>query len=166
MADPLTGEITLTLLHPTSGAPIQSWTFRGEDVLKIGRAQDNDIVLRSEVVSRYHAELRRAAGGWDLHGLGSNGTFIDGERIAQRRIEDGQTFVLAPTGPAIGFRYGAAAHNTMSQTMHIGFASMFALSVDENKKTTQVAEIAESDYFQRLQSKLAALRAPKPGPES
>src|SRR5712672_100760 len=97
-------EITLTLLHPTSGAPIQSWSFRDEAVIRIGRASDNEVVIRSDVVSRYHAELRRRDGAWDLVGLGSNGTFINGERITQIRLTDGQAFVLAPTGPTIGFR--------------------------------------------------------------
>ena len=160
-----TSEITLTLLHPTSGASIQCWTFRDEKVLKIGRAQDNDVVLRSEVVSRHHAELRRDGDGWVLFGLGSNGTFVSHERITQHRLADGEMFVLAPTGPIIGFRYGESAENMLQQTMHAGFGSMFALAVDEHKKTTQVAQIAETDYFQRLQSKVATMRAPKPNPD-
>ena len=158
-------EITLTLLHPTSGASIQCWTFSGGNVLKIGRAQDNDVVLRSEVVSRYHAELRHDGDGWVLFGLGSNGTFVNHDRITQHRLADGEVFVLAPTGPIIGFRYGESAANMLTQTMHAGFAPLFALAVDEDKKTTQVAQIAESDYFQRLQSKVATMRAPRSNPD-
>ena len=156
-------EITLTLLHPTSGAPIQSWSFRDEAVVRLGRASDNEVVIRSEVVSRYHAELRRRDDGWDLIGLGSNGTFISGERINEIRLADGQSFVLAPTGPTIGFRFGAGAQDVMEQTMHIKFLPTMGLTVDEKKKTMQVTEITESDYFQRLQAKLAALRAGKTG---
>jgi pSer/pThr/pTyr-binding forkhead associated (FHA) protein len=157
------GEITLTLLHPTSGAPIQSWSFRDEAIIRIGRASDNEVVIRSDVVSRYHAELRRHETEWDLVGLGTNGTFVNGERITQFRLTDGQAFVLAPTGPTLGFRFGRPAQDVMEQTMHIKFLPNMGLAVDEKKKTMQVAEITESDYFQRLQAKLAALRAGKAG---
>ena len=160
------GEITLTLLHPTSGAPIQSWSFRDKAIIRIGRASDNEVVIRSDVVSRYHAELRRREMDWELVGLGSNGTFVDGARITQVALSDGQSFVLAPTGPTIGFRFGNPTQDLMQQTTHIKFLPSMGLSVDEKKKTMQVAEITESDYFQRLQSKLSALRAGKTEPDA
>src|SRR5438094_8879880 len=112
------GEITLTLLHPTSGAPIQSWSFRDKAVIRIGRASDNEVVLRSDVVSRRHAELRRGEAEWELVGLGSNGTFVSGEPITQTCLVDGQVFVLAPTGPAIGFRLGGVQDVTQ-QTIDV-----------------------------------------------
>ena len=159
------GEITLTLLHPTSGAPIQSWTFRQEAVIRIGRAADNEVSVRSEVVSRYHAELRRRESQVVLVGLGSNGTFVDGNRITEIELADGQSFVLAPTGPTISFRFGGAnAQDRMEQTMHIKSVPM-GMAIDEKKKATQVAEITESDYFQRLQTKLTTLRTNKKEPD-
>ena len=45
----------------------QSWTMVG-DVLTIGRAQDNDVVLDDPQVSRYHARLLRRA--LHTHGQG------------------------------------------------------------------------------------------------
>jgi len=36
------------------------------DVISLGRAEDNDIVIRSKIVSRYHARLERANGGYQL----------------------------------------------------------------------------------------------------
>src|SRR6185369_13849623 len=139
------GEITLTLLHPTSGAPIQSWSFRNEAVVRIGRAADNEVVVRSDVVSRYHAELRRKDSQWELIGLGANGTFVGGDRITQTPLADGQAFVLAPTGPTIGFRFGGSAPDLMQQTMHINFMPALGMAVDEKKKADQVAEITQSD---------------------
>jgi ABC transport system ATP-binding/permease protein len=52
-------------------------------VLRIGRADDNDVVVADLSVSRWHAELRRAAGGgFQLTDLGShNGTFVNGQRL-------------------------------------------------------------------------------------
>jgi ABC-type multidrug transport system ATPase subunit len=52
-------------------------------VLRIGRSDDNDVVVPDLRVSRYHAELRRALGGdYEITDLGShNGTFVNGQRI-------------------------------------------------------------------------------------
>ena len=52
-------------------------------VLRIGRADDNDVVVSDLRVSRWHAELRRApGGGYEITDLGShNGTFVNGQRI-------------------------------------------------------------------------------------
>ncbi len=48
-------------------------------MIGIGRAPDNDGALAGDVVSRHHAELRRRGAEWELIGLGSNGTFVEGE---------------------------------------------------------------------------------------
>lgn len=53
-----------------------------EDVVTIGRAVENDLIVTSRRVSREHARLRRK--GWRvlLEDVGStNGTFLNGERI-------------------------------------------------------------------------------------
>ncbi|NBD36505.1 MAG: protein kinase, partial [Chloroflexi bacterium] len=51
-------------------------------VLRIGRAADNDVVLRDEKVSRHHAEIRTDRRGSVLVDLDStNGTFLNGQRL-------------------------------------------------------------------------------------
>lgn len=53
---------------------------------RIGSAEDNDLVLKSDVVSRHHAEIRIAENGetW-LRDMGSsNGTFVNGERLKRQ----------------------------------------------------------------------------------
>lgn len=54
--------------------------------LRIGRADDNDIVLADLSVSRHHAELRNADGGrYEVLDLDShNGTFLNGARVTAR----------------------------------------------------------------------------------
>lgn len=58
---------------------------------RIGRADDNDIVIPDLLVSRYHAELRHSRGGFEIVDLGSgNGVFVDGVRVQRRaRLQDG-----------------------------------------------------------------------------
>jgi pSer/pThr/pTyr-binding forkhead associated (FHA) protein len=93
--------ITLTLLHPIKFTPIQSWKFDKESVIRIGRATDNNVVLYSAVVSRYHVELRRSGLQWKIISLGTNGTYLKGNPITQITAEDGVVFSLARSGPQI-----------------------------------------------------------------
>src|SRR2546426_4387589 len=63
----------------------------------LGRSRDNTIVLQDEHASRHHAQIVRDEDRWVLHDLGTlNGTFINGQRIAQPTpLEDGQIVGIA-----------------------------------------------------------------------
>ena len=57
--------------------------------LTIGRTPENDIALTWDPhVSRVHAELSRAGGGWivDDDGLSRNGTWVNGDKLLRRRL--------------------------------------------------------------------------------
>ena len=71
--------ITLTLLHPLKSIPVQEWSFKPNSEIRIGRANDNDVVLYSAVVSRHHLEIKQSGSDWVLISLGANGTFINGK---------------------------------------------------------------------------------------
>jgi len=82
----MSGKQTPKLTDPTGRAHALS-----DDVSKIGRAVENEIVVSSKRVSREHACVRRE--GWRvvLEDLGSaNGTFLNGERIHETmQLRDG-----------------------------------------------------------------------------
>jgi Protein of unknown function (DUF3662)/FHA domain len=51
-------------------------------IVRIGRASDNDVVIASPRVSRYHAQVRWVESWWLVYDLDStNGTWVDGERV-------------------------------------------------------------------------------------
>lgn len=93
--------ITLSLLHPVNKTPVQHWTFEADAVIRIGRSMDNDVVLYSAVVSRHHVELRQTGQGWTIMSLGTNGTYLEDQRIEQIPVEDGIIIRLARSGPNI-----------------------------------------------------------------
>ena len=92
--------------------PVQSWTFDKEPVIRIGRSVNNDVVLYSAVVSRHHVELRQTPSGWEIHNIGINGTFLAGQRIEKRAVQDGLVIRLARSGPNIQI-------NVVSQTKEL-----------------------------------------------
>ena len=109
--------ITLTLLHPLQAVPIQSWTFRDESSVKIGRATNNEVVLYSAVVSRHHVEIRKSAENeWEVVNIGSNGTYIDGKRVEQTKAIDGMIFRLASSGPKILIKIEAESDKDQSSS--------------------------------------------------
>ena len=65
---------TTDLAFPVEGA-----------VVTIGRADDNAIQLPDETVSKHHAALRPAEGGWSIEDLGSaNGVFVNDKQVVPR----------------------------------------------------------------------------------
>jgi eukaryotic-like serine/threonine-protein kinase len=93
--------ITLTLLHPVQSTPVQSWSFEHNPVVRIGRAVDNEVVLYSAVVSRYHVEIRFNGNFWEVVNLGTNGTYLDGKKVHQAKLTSGSIMRLARSGPNI-----------------------------------------------------------------
>ncbi len=115
--------ITLTLLHPLQSTPVQTWTFQQEPVVRIGRAADNQVVLYSAVVSRYHVEIQISGSDWKVVNLGTNGTYISGKRIEQQTVEDGMVIRLARSGPMIQIRLNQNAATPAPQTAAEAFRS-------------------------------------------
>jgi pSer/pThr/pTyr-binding forkhead associated (FHA) protein len=63
---------------------------------RIGALDDNDIVLSSTTVSRYHAEIVARAGRIEISDLRSrNGTRVNGQVIQQSPIRAGDRIAIA-----------------------------------------------------------------------
>jgi len=61
----------------------------------IGRGLSNDIILEDTRVSRHHAQLRYRARRFWITDLGStNGTFVNGERVSETALRDGDVVSL------------------------------------------------------------------------
>ena len=77
------------LVLDNDGKPAEKISLTRDPVV-VGRLSTNDVVLSDSNVSRRHAELRRAEGGWVLRDLGStNGTVVNGKTVNEHRLSDG-----------------------------------------------------------------------------
>jgi len=64
----------------------------------IGRSSANVIRVKDPTASRFHAQVRREAGGYALHSIGSSGTRINGRRVAAPQLlDDGDEIEIAYT---------------------------------------------------------------------
>jgi pSer/pThr/pTyr-binding forkhead associated (FHA) protein len=62
----------------------------------IGRDRLNAVVVRDPTASRFHAEIRREAGGHVLHPHGSSGTLVNGRPLGSpERLKDGDRIEIA-----------------------------------------------------------------------
>ena len=66
------------------------------------------MILYSSVVSRYHVELHRHSGYWEIVNIGANGTYIDEVQIDKQRITNGIIIRLATTGPRLQIFLGSS----------------------------------------------------------
>ena len=90
-------------------APDKTWEILLlDDSYSIGRTTGNDLILEYPKTSRNHAVVERKGRDFILRDLNStNGTRVDGDRIEQHRLQNGDTFQIGPT--QIVFKSGFTA---------------------------------------------------------
>ncbi len=142
---------------------MQVWTFPdSESVIRIGRSNDNQVVLYSAVVSRHHVELHRVGAGWEMTNLGTNGTYLDGKRVTQVAVTDGAVIRLARSGPNLQIRLSETAldelnHNPMLTRMsHSG--------QDASHVTTEITGQTYSENMANHPSESVKLDVPQQVP--
>jgi ABC-type multidrug transport system ATPase subunit len=70
----------------------------GAQVLRIGRAPENDMVITDLRVSRQHAELRSAGGTYEIVDVGSrSGTYVNGQRVERSPIGPDDIIGIGPS---------------------------------------------------------------------
>ena len=153
------GRINIHLLDSSTGQSIQSWRFQDRLLIRIGRSEENQIVITDPSVSRFHAELQYQGEYWQVVNFGKNGTLMGGKSVSQARIEDHMTFRLGSSGPLFRFGWREVKFEEMNTISGVSFLPSPAIRIDEVQKDLQVKEIAESEYFQQLQRVSQKLRS-------
>jgi pSer/pThr/pTyr-binding forkhead associated (FHA) protein len=87
------------------------------DVITIGRAPSNDVVIDDPTVSAQHASLTKSPGGYRLRDLGStNGTQINGISIADAELKDGTEIRF---GYVTGVFWDATPKSDQAKELHV-----------------------------------------------
>ncbi|GLY87709.1 FHA domain-containing protein [Actinoallomurus iriomotensis] len=106
-ADPIGYQPTHGTPPPRAPMPTMSGQYReptkvrnlgGQQVLRIGRAPENDMVVADLRVSRQHAELRSSGGTYELVDVGSrSGTYVNGQRVERAIIGPNDIIGIGPS---------------------------------------------------------------------
>jgi soluble lytic murein transglycosylase-like protein len=87
-------------------------------ITRVGRSPDNDVVIDDGRVSAYHLEIQKLESGYRLCDLGStNGTYLNGERVAEATVEDLCCIRLGADGPELRFALGAPPAADLNRTV-------------------------------------------------
>ena len=96
------GDGTMIITNPkitvmVDGKPGQVYAL-GMGTTSIGRSPDNDIHIPEERVSRKHAQIAFGPGGYAIYDLNSeNGTYVNGNRIREHFLMDGDLVLIGTT---------------------------------------------------------------------
>lgn len=73
--------------------------------ISVGRHPSCDVRFPSEcgTISRQHAKIIREWNQFRLTDLSANGTFVNGKKINQIHLKDGDVITIAPNGPKVSF---------------------------------------------------------------
>ncbi len=113
------------------------------EVVTIGRAGDNDIIVSSGSVSGKHAEMHRISGGYELVDLGStNGMKVDGVRQMRVSLISGMVVKLGDV--EFGFTLSDEELASLAAEATSGFAS------DSFNKTSAADSLEHQNDFPTL----------------
>jgi pSer/pThr/pTyr-binding forkhead associated (FHA) protein len=157
---PLPLEVTIQLLDPAYRRPVKTWKFVDRKSIRIGRGDDVDVEISDAYVSRVHAELLHRDGQWNLISRGRNGVLVGSQTITELPCSGEIVFRLGSAGPSLRFNT-AAVMEAASATLCFTADANPLLHLDETKLQDEVAQIANDDYFQKLQQKVKELRRQK-----
>jgi pSer/pThr/pTyr-binding forkhead associated (FHA) protein len=75
------------------------------DTVSIGRNPSNDLCFPADltIVSRKHAEIVREGNQFRLISQGANGTFVNGKKVTEVFLKDGDVLEFADGGPKVSF---------------------------------------------------------------
>ena len=90
--------------------PPGGWSFAAGQTVQIGRHSENDVVLKSDWVSRFHLTLFHDGERWHCASLGTNGTYCDGQPVTHVELESETVLELGRQGPKLRFETQAASH--------------------------------------------------------
>jgi len=140
-------EATLVVVDPNGRrirVPLFPFPFR------MGRAPDNNLVLRDTRVSRNHAQIARNDGRFLLEDLGSrHGVWVNGERVEKSRLLEGSERIEfgVPDGYQIHFtRTGAEIQKLLARPVSAETGRSGSANLEKLRAVLEVARSLQSSF--------------------
>jgi pSer/pThr/pTyr-binding forkhead associated (FHA) protein len=97
-------DITVQLIHIQGPMKGEIREF-SKETISIGRHPSSDLKLPADltVISRKHAEIRREGNQFRLIDRSTNGTFVNGKKITEVLLREGDVLEFADGGPKVSF---------------------------------------------------------------
>ena len=94
--------VQLVHIHGPMKGEIQEFS---KEIISIGRHPASDLKFPADltIVSRTHAEIMRDGNQFRLADRSTNGTFVNGKRITEALLRDGDVIEFADGGPKVSF---------------------------------------------------------------
>ncbi|MEA5536615.1 AAA family ATPase [Crocosphaera sp. XPORK-15E] len=144
--------LIFSLFDPQQSKTLQQWQFEQEDLVRIGRASDNNAVINNDLISRYHLELHQIQPQqWQLISKGTNGTFFKGQRIEQLMLSTGIEVQLTQGGPWLKFELSPTAE---TETLPI-----FIIVKPPNPESPTIDPTGSDSHISQLEIFLTGLNA-------
>lgn len=124
----------------------------GEEVV-VGRGTDADLMLLEGIVSRHHARFTLFDGVLTVEDLGStNGSFVNGDRVRQRRLEQGDRVLIGTSILKVVWSDAPAGTEPELPVGLIGPGGDAPTAASGRKMTGQLEEVGVPDLLEMLLS--------------
>lgn len=122
-----------------------------KSVVRVGRAEEMDIIIDNPSVSRKHAEFREEGGEWVVEDLdSSNGTFMGEERIKEPRpVELGTEIGMGKFTIVFGKVVGEGAGAQAPTNPHTSLGSLSGVGGTTQIKSSEVKELLKDSERKR-----------------
>ena len=104
-----------------------------DETIRVGRSSENDVVIsEAAMVSGRHLEIRKEGDAYRIVDLNStNGTFLNGERITEARLDPPCVIRLGADGPELSFVIDDSPAQDLNQTLVVPAAPEGGLIASE-----------------------------------
>ncbi|MFP4057715.1 MAG: protein kinase domain-containing protein [Candidatus Brocadiia bacterium] len=121
--------------------PLSEFPLGGDRPLTVGRSSTNAVQVHDPKLSRHHCEVRATGEGYFVRDLGSkNGTFVNGARVTQARLRNGDRIQVGLTRLLFRCEAPAPSEETRSAPPHLCASCGKIVSLDDLGTTRQTEE--------------------------
>ena len=122
----------------------------------IGRGEKNSLVLPDQSISRFHAEMIRLGEDYLLRDLGAaNGTFVNGVRVTEQLLNDGDVLRFGTSGLEIIFKRVSGENrgrSEVSQSLIISLSTLLNSSMADAREEVSLCCVLAEAYLNKGQS--------------